>query len=206
MMIAFSGISGCGKSTLTEALSKELQASAYIEPEEAELSEVNKNPTEYGAFSSWMGYRQVWLLSWMKADADRNKQKVALVDNIFLKTLHGQLESGEIDLIPPQDPYKNVLKEVSKLDKELLPHPDMVVYVEVSYETWIAFLSKRGRPFDSNENFHKLYEAAQKMIYEATKSYCTTYNIPLKVFQQNQSDLQATVDELKKTICPLNER
>ena len=159
--LVVAGNIGAGKSTLVELLAQRLGFRPYYEP-------VAENPyleDFYGDMARWGFHSQLFFLHhrlmshrrlmddpWSVVQ-DRSLYEDALV---FARNLHLQ---GSIS---PRD-WETYFGLYSTLT-DLLPAPDLVVYLRASVETLKARIAKRGRGFESAisseylEGLNRLYE------------------------------------------------
>lgn len=160
--IAIAGHIGVGKSTLTQMLSADMNVRAFHEPN-------MENPflkRFYGNMSQWAFHSQVFFLV-HKFNAHRAllAEEVSMIQDrtiyedaeIFAYHLH---ESG---LMSPEE-YKTYHDLYSEFI-QLLPPPNLMIYLRADVSTLIDRIQRRGRPEEKAiptsylESLHGLYEA-----------------------------------------------
>lgn len=144
--LVVAGNIGAGKSTLVDILSHELGFHAYYEP-------VAENPyleLFYQDMERWAFHSQVFFLTHrtrshnaLRADPRSVVQDRSIYEDarVFARNLArgGSLSDREWNLY--SDLYETVI--------ELLPKPDLVVYIRASVATLKRRIARRGREFES---------------------------------------------------------
>ncbi|MCI5052144.1 MAG: deoxynucleoside kinase [Simkaniaceae bacterium] len=203
-LIALAGLTGSGKSTMTRQLAELVDGKAFFEPEEEGWPEVARNWERYGLFSRWMSFREMWLKSHYSASAWRNEGGVAILDTLFNKLLHHELDvPGTEWLFDPSDEYYSVFREICRLDQKSLPDPDVLVFLEVNKETWLSLLETRHREFDMTKGLIESYAPTLKALRDSAIRLCEERGIELIFFEQKFGDPKLRALELKEL---LNER
>ncbi|MCI7140012.1 deoxynucleoside kinase [Alistipes sp.] len=148
MYIAIAGNIGSGKTTLTEMLTKRYDARSYLEE--------SNNPyigDFYENMNRWAFNLQIYFLGSrirqtmeMLADAsagDIIQDRTIYEDaHIFAGNLHemGLMTSRDFDT------YMGIFRLVT----ELIPKPDLLIYLRASVPTLISQIRKRGREYEMN--------------------------------------------------------
>ena len=147
MYIAIAGNIGSGKTTLTEILTKRYGAKAYYE----DLA----NPyisDFYEDMGRWSFHLQLWFLGsriqqtlTMLADGSANvvQDRTIYEDaHIFAANLHsmGLMTSRDFD----------TYMKMFNIEQDLLPRPDVLIYLKASVPTLISQIKMRGREYEQN--------------------------------------------------------
>ena len=147
MYIAIAGNIGSGKTTLTEILTKRYGAKAYYED--------IANPyisDFYEDMGRWSFHLQLWFLGSriqqtlvMLSDGSDNviQDRTIYEDaHIFANNLHG------MGLMATRD-FETYMK-MFNIEQELLPKPDVLIYLKASVPTLISQIKMRGREYEQN--------------------------------------------------------
>lgn len=148
MYIAIAGNIGSGKTTLTEMLTKRYDARSYLEE--------SNNPyigDFYENMNRWSFNLQIYFLGSrirqtmeMLSDASEGyivQDRTIYEDaHIFAGNLHemGLMTSRDFDT------YMGIFRLVT----ELIPKPDLLIYLRASVPTLISQIRKRGREYEMN--------------------------------------------------------
>jgi deoxyadenosine/deoxycytidine kinase len=159
--IAISGNIGIGKSTLTKKLAEHYKLTPYLEP-------VTENPylkDFYRNMGKWAFHSQMFFLGKRLQDhynlvRDNHSvvQDRSLYENaeIFAKNLYRQGFIKKREWNVYQDIYKTVI--------QILPAPDLIVYLKASVDKIMQRIQIRGRDFEKNmsreyvANLNELYD------------------------------------------------
>ena len=147
MYIAIAGNIGSGKTTLTEILTKRYGAKAYYE----DLANPYINDF-YEDMGRWSFHLQLWFLGsriqqtlTMLADGSANvvQDRTIYEDaHIFADNLHS------MGLMASRD-FDTYMKRVN-IEQNLLPRPDVLIYLKASVPTLISQIKMRGREYEQN--------------------------------------------------------
>ena len=147
MYIAIAGNIGSGKTTLTEILTKRYGAKAYYEnPANPYISDF------YEDMGRWSFHLQLWFLGSriqqtleMLADGSENivQDRTIYEDaHIFANNLHA------MGLMASRD-FETYMK-MFNIEQDLLPKPDVLIYLKASVPTLISQIKMRGREYEQN--------------------------------------------------------
>ena len=147
MYIAIAGNIGSGKTTLTEILTKRYGAKAYYE------NLANPYISDfYEDMGRWSFHLQLWFLGsriqqtlTMLSDGSDNviQDRTIYEDaHIFANNLHGMGLMATRDF----DTYMKMFN----IEQELLPKPDVLIYLKASVPTLISQIKMRGRDYEQN--------------------------------------------------------
>lgn len=147
MYIAIAGNIGSGKTTLTEQLTQRYGAKAYYENID--------NPylgDFYNDMSSWAFQLQIFFLGSriqqtmeMLSSGEKNifQDRTIYEDaHIFAENLHsmGLISSRDFD----------TYMKIFELTTNLIPQPDVLIYLRASIPTLISQIKRRGRDYEMN--------------------------------------------------------
>ncbi len=147
MYIAIAGNIGSGKTTLTEILTKRYGAKAYYE----DLANPYINDF-YEDMGRWSFHLQLWFLGsriqqtlTMLADGSANvvQDRTIYEDaHIFADNLHSMGLMASRDF--------NTYMKMFNIEQNLLPRPDVLIYLKASVPTLISQIKMRGREYEQN--------------------------------------------------------
>lgn len=215
-MITLAGIIGSGKSSLTEILSEELGTKAFYEPVEdnpvlplfykgneiaakkrAEGDAEATNPYAYLLQTFFLNRRFAMIKKAMQEDNNVLDRSI-YEDAIFMKmnTEMGNATEVEYDI------YKKLLDNML----EELPYaahkksPDLMVMIDVSYDTMIKRIQKRGREYEQVENDPSLVEYYQRLLgyYDEWKEEYSAS--PLLIIDGDKYDFVNNVADRNKVL------
>ena len=207
MYIAIAGNIGSGKTTLTQILTKRYNAKSYLE-------ECN-NPyigDFYEDMNRWSFNLQMYFLGSriqqtmdMLSDGgsgvifqDRTVYEDA---HIFAGNLH------EMGLMPTRD-IETYMK-IFRLVTELIPKPDLLIYLKASVPTLISQIRKRGREYEMNIDELELsvrsYNCLKRAGINTVEELCSrTSEDMMKVRNLGRKSLEEVLAKLKELGLQLN--
>ncbi len=202
--IAIAGNISAGKSTLTKVLAEKFQAKPIFEPvsENPYLADFYKDMKRY-AFHSQMFF----LSQRLKDQLSLSKEKGIFIQDrtiyedaeIFARNLYetGYIEKRDWDV------YQSFYQTIS----ELLPTPDLIIYLKNSVPTLKKRIEKRGRKFEQKIDdtylldLNRLYnEWADSFSNEKTKK------IPFLTISMDKSNYLNDSKELDRIIGLINNK
>ena len=154
MYVAIAGNIGSGKTTLTEMLTRRYGAKAYYEETDNPYIGDFYNDMSRWAFHlqiSFLGSRIRQTLDMLADGSDYIFQDRTIYEDahIFAGNLHemGLMSTRDFDT------YMGIFRLVT----ELIPKPDLLIYLRASVPTLISQIRKRGREYEMNidENYLK---------------------------------------------------
>ncbi len=216
ILITLAGIIGSGKSSLTEILSEELGTKAFYEPVEdnpvlplfykgneiaakkrAEGDAEATNPYAYLLQTFFLNRRFAMIKKAMQDDNNVLDRSI-YEDAIFMKMNTDMGNATEVEY----DIYKKLLDNML----EELPYaahkksPDLMVMINVSYDTMIKRIQKRGREYEQVENDPSLVEYYQRLLGyydEWKKEYSAS---PLLIIDGDKYDFVNNVADRNKVL------
>lgn len=180
-MITLAGIIGSGKSSLTEILSEELGTKAFYEPVEdnpvlplfykgneiaakkrAEGDVEATNPYAYLLQTFFLNRRFAMIKKAMQDDNNVLDRSI-YEDAIFMKMNTDMGNATEVEYDIYQKLLDNMLEELPYAAHK--KSPDLMVMIDVSYDTMIKRIQKRGREYEQVENDPSLVEYYQRLLH-----------------------------------------
>lgn len=189
MLIVVMGLPGSGKSSVFQYLGDEYGIDVFKEASEDDWPDLVSSRHVTGYFTALTWFRNSRVPDLYKAKSIANSGKKVLVDSYYDKLLHLYIESSGLEwLIPKNDPYYELTKEMVSSDYTNLPDADVVVAFKVDKDTWLDFLKLRGRSLDKEREFIDQCYLAQNSMIEATKKYCVEFD---KVYIEIKQELSS---------------
>lgn len=210
-MLVLAGTIGAGKTSLTQMLAKHLDKPAYYESVDNNqiLPLFYKNPKKYAFLL------QIDFLNRRMADIKRAWQdEESILDrSIFEDSLlfHlnadlGRATETEVDI------YDSLLQNMM----QELPHashsknPDLLIHINISFETMLNRIKKRGRPYEQIDSDPGLYQY-YKDLNQRYQSWYQHYDKSAKMqingdqldFVENDADKQAVFNLIDEKLSQL---
>lgn len=147
MYVAIAGNIGSGKTTLTEILTKRYGAKAYYEQTDNPYIDDFYNDMSRWAFQlqiSFLGSRIEQTLDMMSSGEETIIQDRTIYEDahIFAENLHS------MGLIASRD-FATYMK-IFELTTNLIPQPDLLIYLRASIPTLVTQIKRRGRAYEMN--------------------------------------------------------
>lgn len=208
-MIVLAGTIGAGKSSLAKALGEHLKTDVFYEA-------VDNNPVldlYYQDLQKYDFLLQIYFLNKrfesikMAYRQDNNVLDRSIFEDELFLTLNyknGNVTKTELEIY--QDLLANMLEELDGMPKK---RPDLLVYIDVSFETMLSRIAQRGRSFEQIENQEGLKDYYAQ-VHDEYPDWYKNYDISLKLridgdsidFVNNPEHLDEVLgqidDELKK--------
>ncbi|MCT4432659.1 deoxynucleoside kinase [Lactococcus cremoris] len=208
-MIVLAGTIGAGKSSLAKALGEHLKTDVFYEA-------VDNNPVldlYYQNLQKYAFLLQIYFLNKrfesikMAYRQDNNVLDRSIFEDELFLTLNyknGNVTKTELEIY--QDLLANMLEELDGMPKK---RPDLLVYIDVSFETMLSRIAQRGRSFEQIENQEGLKDYYAQ-VHDEYPDWYKNYDISLKLridgdsidFVNNPEHLDEVLgqidDELKK--------
>lgn len=180
ILITMAGIIGAGKSSLTEILAKELGSTPYFEPVKdnpvlplfykgneiaaRKRKEGNKDATNPYAFLLQIYFLNKRFAMIKKAMQDDNNvlDRSIYEDAIFMKMNADEGNATPIEWNVYESLLNNMMEELPYAAHK--KRPDLMVMIDVSYQTMINRIKKRGRKFEQVEVDPSLEQYYKKLL------------------------------------------
>ena len=169
MYVAIAGNIGSGKTTLTEILTERYGAKAYYEESDNPYIGDFYNDMSRWAFQlqiSFLGSRIEQTLDMLKSGGE-----VIFQDRTIYEDAHNFADNlHEMGLISSRD-FATYMK-IFDLTTNLIPQPDVLIYLRASIPTLVAQIKRRGRAYETNideqylSRLNDKYEAWINNIYK----------------------------------------
>lgn len=197
MLIVLAGTIGAGKSSLAAALGEHLGTEVFYESVDNNpvLDLYYQDPKKY-AFLLQIFFLNKRFQSIKEAyRADNNVlDRSIFEDELFLTLNYKNGNVTETELNIYKELLANMLEELDGMPKK---SPDLLVYIDVSFEKMLDRISKRGRHFEQIEDNPKLYQYYQQ-VHGEYPSWYKNYNVSPKIrIDGNQLDFVSNVDDLQ---------
>lgn len=209
MLIVLAGTIGAGKSSLAASLGEHLGTQVFYEAVDNNpvLDLYYQDPKKYAFLLQifFLNKRFQSIKAAYKADNNILDRSI-FEDELFLTLNYknGNVTKTELDIY--KELLSNMLEELEGMPKK---SPDLLVYIDVSFDKMLERISKRGRSFEQIADNPELYEYYQQVHGEYPDWY-ENYSVSPKIridgnkldFVKNPDDLQTVFDlvdsELKK--------
>lgn len=201
MLIVLAGTIGAGKSSLAAALGEHLGTEVFYEAvdDNPVLDLYYQDPKKY-AFLLQIFFLNKRFQSIKEAyKADNNILDRSIFEDELFLTLNyknGNVTKTELDIY--KELLANMLEELDGMPKKA---PDLLIYIDVSFEKMLERIRKRGRSFEQITDNPELYEYYQQVHGEYPAWY-DNYDVSPKIridgdkldFVNNVEDLQHVFD------------
>lgn len=197
-VIVLAGTIGAGKSSLTEMIANHLGSEAFYES--VDNNEVL--PLFYADPNKYAFLLQIYFLN---KRFDSIKQALKNEDNILDRSIYEDslLFHLNADLGRATETEVRVYDELLANMLEELPyaahkkHPDLLVHIKVSFETMLARIEKRGRPYEQLDYDPSLYDY-YKELNSRYDAWFEAYNESPKI--QINGDLLNFVEDKQAAV------
>ncbi|MDO7802417.1 deoxynucleoside kinase [Pediococcus acidilactici] len=158
-MIALSGPIGAGKTSLTELLTQHWGSDAYYESVDDNkiLPLFYKDPKRY-AFLLQIYFLNKRLDSIKQAnDGFRSVMDRSIYEDSLLFHLNADLgRATETEVKIYDSLLSNMMQELPRLSYK--KNPDLLIHIDISFDTMLKRIKKRGRSYEQIENDPSLYD------------------------------------------------
>jgi len=174
------GMIGAGKSTYTEMISRRLGTEAFFESVDYNpiLDKFYDNPQKW-AFSLQIYFLNTRFRSIKAALTDDNNvlDRSIYEDALFTRVNHlqGNISQEEMDIY--NDLLANMMEELEGMPKKA---PDLLIYLDGSFETILDHIRKRGREFEQIEDDSELL-AYYELLFQNYEQWYQEYDQSPKI-------------------------
>ncbi|WP_245826759.1 deoxynucleoside kinase [Trichococcus collinsii] len=179
-MLVMAGMIGAGKSTYTEMISRRLGTEAFFESVDYNpiLDKFYDNPQKW-AFSLQIYFLNTRFRSIKAALTDDNNvlDRSIYEDALFTRVNHlqGNISEEEMDIY--NDLLANMMEELEGMPKKA---PDLLIYLDGSFETILDHIRKRGREFEQIEDDSELL-AYYELLFKNYEQWYQEYDQSSKI-------------------------
>lgn len=200
MLIVLAGTIGAGKSSLAAALGEHLGTEVFYEAVDNNpvLDLYYQDPKKY-AFLLQIFFLNKRFKSIKEAyKADNNILDRSIFEDELFLTLNyknGNVTKTELEIY--QELLGNMLEELEGMPKK---RPDLLIYIDVSFDKMLERIEKRGRSFeqvDDNPGLEDYYAQVHSEYPDWYKNYHVS---PKMKIDGNQLDFVQNPDDLKTVL------
>lgn len=194
-MIVLAGLIGAGKSSLAKILGETLDTKVFYEAvdDNPVLDLYYQNPKQYAFLL------QIYFLNKrFKAIKEANKAKNTILDrsifedDLFLTLNYKNGNVSKTECETYKELLENMLEEMDGTPKK---SPDILIYIDVTFEKMLERIKKRGRDYEQIDNHPELYDYYQQLHGEY-QTWITQYNrSPKLIIDGNRYDFIENTDD-----------
>lgn len=211
MLIVLAGTIGAGKSSLAAALGEHLGTEVFYEAVDNNpvLDLYYKDPKKY-AFLLQIFFLNKRFKSIKEAYKEDNNilDRSIFEDELFLTINYKNGNVTETELNIYKELLENMLEELEGMPKK---RPDLLIYIDVSFEKMLERIKKRGRDFEQITDNPELYNY-YKQVHGEYPEWYEHYNASPKIkisgdefdFIENPKDLQTIFDMVDNQLRELD--
>ncbi|MFD1464834.1 deoxynucleoside kinase [Lapidilactobacillus mulanensis] len=203
-VLVLSGAIGAGKSSLTGMIAKELGTKAFYESvdDNPVLPLFYADPSKY-AFLLQIYFLNTRFHSIKAALADDNNvlDRSIYEDALFFQMNADMGRANQTEVAIYKDLLANMMQEIKGMPKK---NPDLLVHIDVSYDTMIKRITKRGRSYEQIKTDPTLVEYYKNLLKYYGPWY-DHYNYSPKIridgdkydFVENPADRKIVIDQIE---------
>lgn len=179
-MIIVAGVIGAGKSTFTEELAKDLDTRAFYEPvgDNPVLPLYYEDPKQYGFLLQIFFLNRRFNMIKQAYQENNNVLDRSIYEDLLFTKINfenGNMTQAELDVY--SDLLDNMMEEIKGMPKKA---PDIMVYLDVDFETMLSRIVKRGRPYEQFTHGDDLEQYYRK-VWEKYQTWYDEYDVSPKI-------------------------
>lgn len=179
-MIIVAGVIGAGKSTFTEELAKDLGTRAFYEPvgDNPVLPLYYEDPKQYGFLLQIFFLNRRFNMIKQAYQENNNVLDRSIYEDLLFTKINfenGNMTQAELDVY--SDLLDNMMEEIKGMPKKA---PDIMVYLDVDFETMLSRIVKRGRPYEQFTHGDDLEQYYRK-VWEKYQTWYDEYDVSPKI-------------------------
>lgn len=212
-MIVLAGLIGAGKSSLAKILGDHLHSTVFYEA-------VDNNPIidlYYQHPKQYAFLLQIYFLNKrFKAIKEASQLKNSILDrsifedDLFLTLNYKNGNVSSIECETYKELLANMLEELDEIPKKT---PDILIYIDISFDKMLERIKKRGREYEQIENHPELYHYYQQLFHEY-QSWIKSYQHSPKLiidgdhydFVENTNDKNDVLEIIINSLNKLNQK
>lgn len=212
-MIVLAGLIGAGKSSLAKILGEQLHSTVFYEAVDNNpvLDLYYQNPKQYAFLL------QIYFLNKrFKAIKEASQLKNGILDrsifedDLFLTLNYKNGNVSSIECETYKELLANMLEELDEIPKKT---PDILIYIDISFDKMLERIKKRGREYEQIENHPELYHYYQQLFHEY-QSWIKSYQHSPKLiidgdhydFVENINDKNDVLEIIINSLNKLNQK
>ncbi|WP_283679786.1 deoxynucleoside kinase [Lentilactobacillus sp. Marseille-Q4993] len=210
-MLVLAGTIGAGKTSLTQMLSKHLETPAYYESVDNNkiLPLFYENPKKY-AFLLQIDFLNRRMDDIKRAWKDgQSVMDRSIFEDSLLFHLNADLgRSTDTEVQIYDSLLQNMMQEMPS--NEHSKNPDLLIHINISFDTMLERIKKRGRPYEQIDADPSLYEYYRDLNHRYEKWY-QNYDKSPKIqingdkydFVENEADRKTVISMIDQKISDL---
>ncbi|HEN7250144.1 TPA: deoxynucleoside kinase [Streptococcus agalactiae] len=211
MLIVLAGTIGAGKSSLAAALGQHLGTDVFYEA-------VDNNPVLDLYYQDPQKYAFLLQIFFLNKRFQSIKEAYKAINNVLDRSIfedelfltlnykNGNVTKTELDIY--KELLANMLEELEGMPKK---RPDLLVYIDVSFDKMLERIDKRGRSFEQVDSNPELYDY-YKQVHSKYPEWYENYDVSPKIridgnkldFVKNPEDLQHVLDTIDSELQKLD--
>lgn len=221
-MITLAGIIGSGKSTMTEILSNELGSKAFFEPVEDnpvlplfykgnEIAAKKRAAGDYNATNPYTYLLQTFfvnrrfrMIKEAKKGINNVLDRSIYEDALFMKMNTDMGNATKVEYSTYQELLQNMLGELQYASD--ISSPDLLIFINVSYDTMLKRIRKRGRKYEQIETDSTLPEYYQTLLKYYDRWLNWYDKSPLMIIDGDQYDFVESDDDRNLILDQIEDR
>ncbi|MDR3240854.1 MAG: deoxynucleoside kinase [Lactobacillaceae bacterium] len=208
-MIVLSGTIGAGKTSLATLLANHLGSEAFYESVDDNpiLPLFYENPQKYG-FLLQNYFLNKRLDNIREAQGSHlNVIDRSIFEDLLLFQLNADLERAtQTEVQIYGELLQNMMEQVDFSDEAVIKTPDLLIYVNVSFDTMLERIKRRGRAYEQIDNDPSLY-AYYKELTERYHAWFDQYSAsPKLMIEGDKYDFVNNDDHLNEIFAQIDDK